>query len=121
MNDIFTPDTDAYEKETTRTVSFSAPLIPDENKKNSNHFCVYIGPSILGLLSTQQVFRGTKEDALRQIKEAVKKYPQYAPRFMIPDDELPRARLQIRQKGTLLYTTYQKFLKVLREGGKTDV
>lgn len=118
MNDIFDTYADAYREETEKIVTSAAPPVL---QKKSDRFCVYIGPSILGLLSAQQVFRGIKEDALQQINEAVKKYPQCVPRLLVTDEELPQARLQVRQQGTLLYTTYQKFLQELRKGSVTNV
>jgi len=118
MNDTFDTYADTYLEETEKAVPSAAPPVL---QKKSDHFCVYIGPSVTGLLSAQQVFRGTKKDALQQLDEAVKKYPQYVSRLLVTDTELPQARLQIRQKGTLLYTTYQKFLQELRKGGVTNV
>lgn len=116
MNDTFDTYMDTCEEKNEQTIAPVTPSVLDENEKKLTRFCVYIGPTITGLITAQQVLRGTKEDALRQADTAVKQYPQYVPRLMIPDGELPQARLQVRQKGTLLHTTYQKFLQILKGG-----
>lgn len=88
-----------------------------EMEKKSNNFCVYIGPSVRGLITANQIFHGAKDEALQQIADALKVYPQIA-RFVVSNEDLPWARLEIRRPGTLFYTAYQKFIKELGGNNK---
>ena len=74
--------------------------------KSRKIYC-YIGPNIRGYLHTGQVFRGEREDILRELAEVVGKHPLIKT-LLIPGESLATARLRVMEPGTGHYANYQK-------------
>lgn len=72
-------------------------------------FCVYIGPTILGVIQNGMIFRGTKKEVLASLQKATEKNPLIAT-LIVPDDTLPVDRIKVKTPGNLLYVYYQKIL-----------
>ncbi|WP_297312557.1 hypothetical protein, partial [uncultured Oscillibacter sp.] len=72
--------------------------MPTENtspQKNSEKaggppsgFYIYIGPTIPGLIQANTIYRGSREHALTDAKEAIEKYPLIKT-LIVPGDYLP--------------------------------
>lgn len=71
-------------------------------------FCVYIGPTILGVIQNGTIFQGTKNGVLASVK-ATEKYPLVAT-LIVSDDTLPVDRIKVKTPGNLLYVNYHKLL-----------
>lgn len=76
-------------------------------------FCVYLGPTILGVIQHGTVYSGTKEAALASISPAVQRYPLIAT-LMVTGDTLPVDCIKVKTPGNLLYVTYHKLVSGLR-------
>ena len=70
-------------------------------------FCVYIGPTILGVIQNGTVYRGAKEDALASAASAVRKYPLVAS-LIVCGDTLAADRIKVNTPGNLLYVNYRR-------------
>lgn len=84
-------------------------------------FCVYLGPSILGVISCGTVYNAGKNATLTNIADIVKKYPLVAD-LIVSGDKLPESRVKVKTPGNLLYVNSRKLAEGLRkQGGKTNV
>jgi len=75
-------------------------------------FCVYLGPTIRGVISFGQIIRGNLDDAKAELWEALKKHPLIAS-LIVTGDYLPEARIKVKTPGNALYAVYMKLLKEL--------
>lgn len=78
-------------------------------------FCVYLGPSIRGVVQNGTIYSGTKEEILEFLAPAIEKYPRIAD-LICPGTDLPRNRILIRTKGNYLYETRRRFIAELKKG-----
>lgn len=83
----------------------------------SGSFCVYIGPSILGVIQSGAVFRGNKADAVASLPVAAQDYP-LIPSLIVSDKTLPVDRLKVKTPGNLLYENYRKLFVGKKEENK---
>lgn len=72
-------------------------------------FYIYIGPNIAGLIRSNAIYRGNRENALAVAREAITKYPLIKT-LIIPGDSLPTARLKIKTAGNALHGNYVKLV-----------
>lgn len=72
-------------------------------------FCVYIGPSIVGLMQNGTVYRGTKPEVLKRndVAAAVEKRPLVAS-LIVSGDTLAADRIKVNTPGNLLYVNYRR-------------
>ena len=107
-----------------RTVTEPVPA-PTENtspqKKNDvkaggppSGFYIYIGPTIPGLIQANTIYRGSREHALTDAKEAIEKYPLIKT-LIVPGDYLPVARLRIKTPGNALHANYVKLVEQVKD------
>lgn len=87
-----------------------------KNKKTSTEhtaenggFCVYLGPTITGVIQSGTVYSGTKESVLLTLKSVVDKYPLVAS-LVITDKTLPEDRIKVKTPGNILYVNYKKLM-----------
>lgn len=109
-----------------RTVTEPVPA-PTENtspQKNSEKaggppsgFYIYIGPTIPGLIQANTIYRGSREHALTDAKEAIEKYPLIKT-LIVPGDYLPAARLKIKTTGNALHANYVRLAAAAKEARK---
>jgi len=73
--------------------------------------CVYIGPSIAGVIQSGCIYKGTKEQIieLEGPKGAINKYPRIA-QLIVPVEVLTESRIKTKTPGNVLYVNYQKLL-----------
>lgn len=72
-------------------------------------FCVYLGPSIHGVIAGGTVYAADKAATVKDLAETVKAHPLIAS-LIVPGDELPESRIKIMTPGNLLYINYRKML-----------
>ncbi len=80
-----------------------------KKKNREDSFCVYIGPSIKGLIQNGAVFRGKKQDAVKLTANVIEQFPTVE-KLIVADLDLPTARLKVNQSGTLLHKYQQELL-----------
>lgn len=73
-------------------------------------FCVYIGPTIIGVIQSGTVYRGKKSDVLKTIAAAVEKYPLIAS-LVVTDKTIAKDRIKVNIPGNLLYVNYHKLIR----------
>lgn len=67
-------------------------------------FCVYLGPTIVGVIQYGTIYMGSKEQALKTAAAAIEKYPLIA-RLIVTSKTLAQDRIKIKTPGNLLYET----------------
>lgn len=91
----------------------AAILTAEENATqpdgNSAGFCVYIGPTILGVIQSGTVYTGSVKNALATIAPAVERYPEIA-HLVVSGDTLPVDRIKVKRPGNLLYVYYHQLI-----------
>ena len=100
-----------------------APVAGPENNGNEKKsragtcpsgFYIYIGPTIPGLIQANTIYRGSREHALTDAKEAIEKYPLIKT-LIVPGDYLPVARLRIKTPGNALHANYVKLVEQVKD------
>lgn len=70
-------------------------------------FCVYLGPSIRGVIQSGTVYRGGKAAVLKEIAPALERYPLIAS-LIVTSNTLPVDRTKVKTAGNLLNVNYKK-------------
>lgn len=70
-------------------------------------FCVYIGPSIQGVIQSGTVYRGGKAAVLKELAPALERHPLIAS-LVVTSDTLPVDRIKVKTAGNLLNVNYKK-------------
>ena len=101
----------AIEKETPSV----ATLDPEPRKpsKSKGGFCVYLGPSIQGVITNGTVYSADRKTTIAEIESILKDYPLVAD-LIVPGDVLPESRVKIKTPGNLLYVNYSKLAGKLK-------
>lgn len=77
-------------------------------KKNDDvEFCVYLGPTITGVIQSGMVLPGNKECAYKTLFEAIRAYPLIA-QLIVTDKRLAEDRIKVKTAGNLLNVVYKK-------------
>lgn len=88
--------------------------VPKVSPAHEAGFCMYIGPTIMGVIQNGTVFRGTKAEALSSVSsDVIEKYPLIAS-LIVSDSTLAEDRIKVKTPGNWLYVNYHK----LRTGKK---
>jgi len=87
------------------------------NPANEAGFCVYLGPTFMGVIQNGTVIRGTKEEAMAALNTAIAKYPLIAT-MIVPGDTLVEDRIKVKTPGNWLYVNYHRLLAGNKLGGK---
>ena len=82
--------------------------------RKSNKIYCYMGPDIKGYLHTSQVFRGERENLLKEYAQLVEAHP-LVKNLLVPGESLAVARLKVKEPGTAHYANYQKLSQELIE------
>lgn len=87
-----------------------------KNKKTSTEqttenggFCVYLGPTITGVIQCGTVYSGTKEKVISSLKDVINKYPLVSS-LIITDKNLSEDRIKVKTPGNILYVNYKKLM-----------
>lgn len=70
-------------------------------------FCVYIGPSIRGVIQSGTVYRGERATVLVELTAAVEQRPLIAS-LVVDGATLPVDRIKVKTPGNLLFVNYKK-------------
>ena len=73
-------------------------------------FCVYLGPTIVGVIQYGAIYMGSKEQALESVAAAIEKYPLIA-RLIVTNKTLAQDRIKIKTPGNLLYETRRQLTR----------
>lgn len=76
----------------------------------STGFCVYIGPSITGVIQHGTFFRGSRAKAIKEASLAIEKQP-LVKTLIVKSEDLPTARLKVKTAGNALYKAAEKIKK----------
>jgi len=76
-------------------------------KHDKSEFCVYLGPSIYGVIQTGTVYKGNRKNAEATLASAIVKYPLIA-RLIVTNETVAEDRIKVKTAGNLLYTLYKK-------------
>lgn len=82
---------------------------PKKTAARSGDFCVYLGPTVIGVIQKGTVFRGSKDEVVASLSSAVEKYP-LIPSLIVGSATLPEDRIKAKTPGNLLYVNYHKML-----------
>ncbi len=85
----------------------AAKRTAQKNQPKAAGFCVYIGPTILGVIQNGTVLCGSKEEAVASVSQAVEKYP-LVKTLIVTGDTLGADRIKVNTPGNLLYVNYHK-------------
>lgn len=95
-------------------------LLPTEIKPslkgNAAGFCVYIGPTIVGLAQNGTIYPGTKQQAKMSPELALlmEKYPLAAD-LLVDGEKLAEARALLKNQGNLLNNKYKQLCRMVAE------
>lgn len=80
-----------------------------QNTADNGGFCVYLGPTITGVIQSGTVYSGTKTDVLNKISAAVNKYPLISS-LVVTGKTLSEDRIKVKTPGNILYVNYKKLM-----------
>lgn len=80
-----------------------------ERKNDGAGFCVYIGPSIRGVVQKGHVYIGDRESAWTEAARAIQ-YNPLIKSLIVTGDRLNEARVESKTPGTALYKNYRRVL-----------
>lgn len=69
-------------------------------------FCVYIGPSIRGVIQSGTVYRGERSAVLAELAPAIEQRPLIAS-LVVDGATLPADRIKVKTPGNLLFVNYR--------------
>ncbi|WP_409969614.1 hypothetical protein RFF05_06790 [Bengtsoniella intestinalis] len=81
-------------------------------EKKRKSYCVYLGPSIRGVIQRGAIFQGEKSEVLKALDGAVAKYPEIK-YLVVADETLATDRIKIKTAGNLLYVKNNQLMSRL--------
>lgn len=87
----------------------------ETNQNQSEKFCIYLGPTISGVIQKGTIYTGDKAQAESILCEAIKRYPLIK-QLIVDEQGLCEARVRLSQKDSFLNAVYKKLSKQI-EGG----
>lgn len=79
----------------------------EEPKTDPVRFCVYIGPSIRGIIQSGTIYKGTREKTENLLSSEIKKYPLIT-RLISTDKTIAEDRIRVKTAGNMLNIYYKK-------------
>jgi len=70
-------------------------------------FCVYIGPSIRGVIQTNTIYEGSKKETETKLADEIGKYPLIK-RLIVTDKSLAEDRIKVKTAGSPLNQYFKK-------------
>lgn len=80
---------------------------------NQGGFCVYIGPTIVGLVQQGSIFGCPKSEATKRLADAIEKYPLIKS-LIIDGEKLPAAKAKIAKHGNHLNAAYNTLVNEIK-------
>ena len=96
-------------KNVTESVTKTKNSTSQQNTVSNDGFCVYLGPSITGVIQNGTVYCGTKAKVLTKLETVIKKYPLVSS-LIVPDKTLSEDRIKVKTPGNILYVNYKKLM-----------
>ena len=89
---------------------------PQTSKGGGAGFCVYIGPTIVGLAQNGTIYPGPKQQVKQSPELALvaEKYPLAAD-LLVDGEKLAEARAKVREPGNLLNNKYKQLCRMMAE------
>lgn len=90
-----------------------------KKKLDEPEYCVYLGPSIRGVIQYGAIIHSDYKNAVREMADGIERFPLIK-NLIVTGEQLPAARQQIKTPGNGLYAYNQRLLAQLagKEGGK---
>lgn len=89
------------EEKTAKTKVVEKPAV------DPSGFCVYIGPSIRGVIQSGTIYEGSREKTEEILSGAIKKYPLIA-KLISTEETFVEDRIKVKTAGNLLNVYYKK-------------
>ena len=78
-------------------------------------FCVYLGPTIRGVIQYGTIYPGGRAATLERLKGEIAKYPLIA-ELISEGDALVTDRIKVKTKGNYLYEAKRRLVAELTKG-----
>ena len=82
-------------------------------KADSGSFCVYLGPTMMGVIQRGTIYRGGRKEVLDSLAPVIDQHPLIAS-LVVSDETLPTDRIKVKTPGNLLYVNYHKLAKGMK-------
>ena len=73
---------------------------------DSGSFCVYLGPTMMGVIQRGTIYRGGRKEVLDSLAPVIDQHPLIA--------SLTTDRIKVKTPGNLLYVNYHKLAKGMK-------
>lgn len=93
----------------TKTKSAAKKTAANQKPAAEVGFCVYIGPTIAGVIQSGTIFRGAKKEVLKSVANTTERYPLVAS-LIVTGDTLAQDRIKVKTPGNLLYVNYHQLM-----------
>lgn len=80
-----------------------------QNTVSNDGFCVYLGPSIIGVIQNGTIYPGSKAEVLAKLEPVIKKYPLVST-LVVTDKTLSVDRIKVKTPGNILYVNNKKMI-----------
>lgn len=102
-------------EQTAEAAPKTAKKKPAAPKKpaDSGGFCVYLGPTMMGVIQRGTIYRGGRQEVLDTLAPVIAQHPLIAS-LVVSDETLPTDRIKVKTPGNLLYVNYHKLVKGMK-------
>ena len=91
----------------TKSQAEETPAVEVTSVEEPERFCVYIGPSIRGVIQSGTIYGKSLEDTKTFLATAIKKYPLIG-KLISTDKTIAEDRIKVKTAGNLLNVYYTK-------------
>ncbi|MCL2487350.1 MAG: hypothetical protein FWE80_01565 [Oscillospiraceae bacterium] len=82
------------------------------NATESDGFCVYLGPTVHGVIQSGRIFHGSRVTAARRLKLPAY-IAQHVSALIVNGDKLSEKRVEVKTPGSRLYNLYERLSKLI--------
>lgn len=94
----------SQEKEIKKPKETGKPLKVQEKPVS---YCVYIGPSIRGVIQSGTVYQGTRKQVEKKLVRAIERFPLIS-KLIVTDRTFVQDRKKVKEPGNLLNRYFRK-------------
>lgn len=95
------------EEKAIDTVSSASVPQAEKSAQKEAGFCVYLGPTIIGVIQSGTVYPGSRESTEKRLASAIERYPLIA-RLIVADSTFAEDRIKVKIPGNALYGFYAR-------------
>lgn len=109
-------------KKETEVSSANSEVIEEKKKEEEREIVtlVYIGPSLpAGLLKTNKIVIGTKEEIKKELAAVLEKYP-LVEKMLVPVEKLAEKKDKAKTAGNILNKYYTDIVSAIAASGKRE-